>query len=150
MELIAVGFRVMIAGATVLGIFVGAVGGAVVWRLRIQLALGGLLTALAYLLLLVVEHPGYLGWLRTKLTWGIPSTLLAFLICSISASWLEAHTRLRRTWTSLAALGLALIAGSLYLFLFRVGMRAPVLAGLVVDLVLIVFLIRNRTDAKHA
>ena len=44
---IAVGFLVLIGAAAVLGVLVGAIGGAVAWRLRMNLAVGVALTACA-------------------------------------------------------------------------------------------------------
>jgi len=87
----AVGFMVLVGTAAAMGVLVGTIGGAVVWRLRGNLALGGVLTGCAYLLVLIVDHHEDFLWLRAKLTWGVPSMTLAFLICAVSARWLEAH-----------------------------------------------------------
>ena len=95
MEPFAVGFMILVAGAAFLGVVVGAIGGAVVWRLRGGLVLGIALTACAYLLALILEHHEDFIFLRAKLAWGIPSMSVSFLIGSVSARWLEARTRLR-------------------------------------------------------
>ena len=140
---IAFGFMILIGAAAVLGVVVGAIGGAVVWRVRLNLVLGGLLTAGVFLLVLVADHPGDFLWLRAKLTWGIPPLSLAFLIASISARWLEARTALRPTWITLAACGISLGLGCLYLLLFRIDLEAPLRVALVADVGLIVVLIWN-------
>lgn len=141
MEPIAVGFMILVAGASFIGVVVGAIGGAVLWRLRIGVVVGGVLTAFAYLLVLILEHHEDLVFLRAKLTWGAPSMSLSFLICSVSATWLEARTKLRPTWIALAALGFSLGVGFLYLLLFRVSMGAPLVAALAGDICLILLLI---------
>jgi hypothetical protein len=64
MEPIAVGFMILVRGAAFIGVVVGAIGGAVVWRLRYSLVVGGILTACAYLLVLIVEHHQDFIWLR--------------------------------------------------------------------------------------
>jgi len=144
MEPFAVGFMILVAGAAFMGVVVGAIGGAMTWRLRSSLALGGLLTACAFLLVLILEHPQDFLWLRAKLTWGVPATSLTFLICSVSAPWLKARTALRPTWIALAALGFTLSVGFLYLLLFRISMQAPLVAALLGDICLIFLLMRNR------
>ena len=127
-----------------MGVVVGAIGGAINWRLGGGLVLGGLLTACAFLLAVVLEHPQDFTWLRAKLTWGIPATSVTFLIGSVSAPWLKARTALRPTWIALAALGFTLSMGFLYLLLFRVSLQAPLVAALVGDFCLILLLMRAR------
>jgi hypothetical protein len=138
---VAFGFMILIGAAAVLGVVVGAIGGAVVWRARINLVLGGLLTAGAYLLVLVVDYPGDFTFLRAKLTWGAPPLSLAFLIASISARWLEARTALRPTWITLAACGVSLGLGFLYLSLFRFDRETRLVGALVADVGLMLVLI---------
>jgi hypothetical protein len=149
MEPIAVGFMILIGAAAFMGVIVGAVGGAVVWRVRSNLALGGLLTACAYVLVLVARHHGDLLWLRAELAWGGPSMALTFLIGSLSARWVAAHTALRPAWTTLAAFGVALSLGVLYLLLFRVNLELPRLAALWADVVLILLLMGSRTLVRQ-
>src|SRR5258705_3832911 len=129
MDAVAVGFMVLIAGAAFMGVVVGAIGGAVTWRFGGSLVLGGLMTACAYLLALILEHPQDFIWLGAKLTWGIPATSVTFLIGSVSAPWLKARTALRPTWIALATLGITLSMGFLYLLLFRISMQAPLVAA---------------------
>lgn len=69
---------------------------------------------------------------------------LTFLICSISARWLEARTALRPIWIALAAFGFTLSMGFLYLLWFRLSWRAPLLAALGADVCLVLILIRSR------
>src|SRR6476620_5961638 len=97
MEPIAVGFMILVGTAALLGAVVGAIGGAVTWRVGANLALGALLTAGALLLVLVADGSGSLAWLRPKLTWGAPSMAFTFLVASVSARWLQARTTLGRT-----------------------------------------------------
>jgi len=127
-----------------MGVVVGAIGGTVTWRLGGSLVLGGLLTACAYLLALILEHPQDFLWLRAKLAWGIPATSVTFLIGSVVARWLRVRTALRPIWIALAALGFALSMGFLYLLLFRVSLQAPLVAALVGDICLILLLMRTR------
>ena len=149
MEPFAVGFMILVAAASFIGVVVGAIGGAVIWRLRIGIVLGAVLTAAAYFLVLVLEHHEDFTWLRAKLTWGAPSMVLSFLICSVSAPWLAARTTLRPTWIALAALGISLAMGFLYLLLFRVSMRAPLVTALAADVCLIILLILNRRLVRN-
>ena len=150
MEPIAVGFMIMVAGAAFLGVVVGAMGGAVVWRLRGGLVLGGALTACAYLLSLILEHHEDFIFLRTKLIWGIPSMSVSFLVGSVSARWLEARTRLRPVWIALAAFGISLALGVLYMSMFRISMKAPLEAALAADICLILLLMGLRKSVVQA
>ena len=148
------GFLVLIFTAALVGVVVGAIAGAVVWGLRCNLALGGLVTACVLPLVLVVEAYGSVYWLRAKLIWGAPSAALTFLICSIAARWLGARTPLRPMWIALAACGLALGVGFLYLAWFKYlllsshGAWNPLGSALVADLVLLVVLLLTRRPAR--
>ena len=149
------GFLLLIFTAALVGVVVGAIAGAVVWRLRCNLALGGLLAACVLPLVLVAEAYGSVYWLRAKVIWGAPSAALTFLICSIAARWLEASTALRRSWTALAAGGLALGVGLLYLAWFKHrllsahGAWSPLLPTLATDIVLLVVLLLTRRPARQ-
>jgi hypothetical protein len=143
MEPFAVGFVVSIAAAAVTGILVGAIGGAVVWRMRMNLVVGSLLTACAYLLILLADGQRLLG-LRGHLYWGVPLLILGFLLSSVAARWLRTRIKLRPTWIALQALGLALTLGFLNLLLFRWSFRAPPLVALAADACLFVLLIRSQ------
>jgi len=134
---------------------VGAIAAAVVWRFRSNLALGGLVTACLLPLVLVAEAYGSVYWLRAKLTWGAPSMALTFLIGSISARWLEAHTALRPLWIAPAAFGLALSVGLLYLLWFKYlllsshGPWGPLLPALAADIFLLVVLLLTRRPVRQ-
>jgi hypothetical protein len=148
------GFLLLIFTAALVGVVVGAIAGAVVWRLRCNLALGGLLTACVFPLVLVAEAYGSVSWLRAKLIWGAPAAALTFLICSIAAHWLGARTALRPMWIALAAGGLALGVGLLYLAWFKHqllsahGAWGPMLPTLAADMVLLVVLLLTRRPAR--
>src|SRR5262245_65399719 len=105
------GFLILIFTAALTGVVVGAIAGAVVWRLRCNLALGGLVTACLFPLVLIAEAYGNVYWLRAKIIWGAPSAALTFLVCSIAARWLEARTALRAMWIALTAGGPPVGAG---------------------------------------
>ena len=60
------GFLLLIFTAALVGVVVGAIAGAVVWRLRCNLALGGLLTACVLPLVLVAEAYGSVYWLAPR------------------------------------------------------------------------------------
>jgi len=150
MEPIAVGFMILIGTAALLGVIVGALGGIVFWRFRINLLRGSLLTALAYVLLLVVESEGRTSWMKAKLVWGAPALMLAFLLASLLAPWLASRMALRPTWTSLISLGLTWALGFVYLLLFRLSLAAPPWVALGADVFLLVLLIRNRRASDIA
>jgi hypothetical protein len=149
------GFLVLISTAALVGVVVGAIAGAVVWRFRCNLALGGLVTACLLPLVLVAEAYGSVYWLRAKVIWGAPSTALTFLICSISARWLEAHTTLRPRWIALAACGVALSLGFLYLLWFKYlllsshGPWGPLRPALAADIFLLLVLLLTRQPVRQ-
>jgi hypothetical protein len=68
--------------------------------------------------------------LRAKLIWGVPSLSVTFLTGATSSHWLTARTSLRPNWTVLAAFGITLCVGFLYLFLFRLDMQTPLQVAL--------------------
>ena len=144
MEPIAAGFLRTIAGATVLAVFVGAVGSACVWRARIHIALGALLTTCAYVLLLIADLHGRFFWLRAELTWGTPILALTFLAGSLAARCMGAHARWRPTLVALVSFGVTLVVGLSYLFLFRLDMQAPLRWAWVIDAGLVLLLLRSR------
>ena len=150
---IGYGFLVLIFTAALVGVVMGAIAGAVVWRSRCNLALGGLVTACVLPLALVAEAYGSVSWLRAKLIWGAPSATLTFLMCSIAARWLEARTAFRPLWIALAAGGLALGAGLLYLawlehrLLSSPGAWGALGPALAADIVLLVVLVLTRRSS---
>jgi hypothetical protein len=149
LEPIAYGFLVMIAGAAFAGMVVGAIGGAVVWRVSCHLLLGIVLTFCTFFLIIIADEQGHHAFLRAKLVWGAPSMGLTFLVGSIAARWLGAWTAIRRTWIALAAFGLALVAGFLYMLLFRARTESALATALWVDAGLVVLLILTRRLARR-
>jgi hypothetical protein len=147
---IAAGFVILIVTAALMGVVVGAIGGAVAWRFRSHLVLGAVLTWCAFVLLLLADYPEGWHWLRAKLTWGTPPLTLTFLIATASARELEARTALPRAWITLAAAGLALSLGFLYLRLFRLDLWTPLPVALGGDVALILLLTRSRVRACYS
>ena len=147
------GFLNLLFTGALVGVIVGAIAGAVVLRLRCNLALGALVTAGLFPLVLVAEAYGNVYWLRAKLIWGAPSAALTFLICSISARWLEVRTALSPLSIALAACGLALGMGLLYLAWFKhlllspPGAWSPLLPVLTAHVVLLVVLVLTRRSS---
>lgn len=140
MEPIAYGFMITVAGASVMGVAVGALGGAAAWRAGIHIALGALLTACVYVLLLIADEHGRLFWLRAELVWGAPLLAMGYLVSSLAAGWVAARTRLGRTWTALTSFCVALVVGLSYMLLFRIDMQAPIRWAWVIDAGLAVLL----------
>ena len=150
---IAAGFMVMVGAAVVMGLLVGAIGGALAWRVGWNLLLGGLLTTIAFVLVLIAGHPGDQTWLRAELAWGAAPMGMSFLIATIAARGLAARTRLRPLWTSLAAFGLTVAVAFLYLllsrFLFQSSLWAPILAAMWADVLLVCALLGSRWLARR-
>lgn len=144
MEPIAVGFMVLVGTAALIGAVVGAIGGAITWRVGANLLAGAVLTACALVLVLVAEGEGRLVWLRAKLTWGVPSMALTFLAALASARWLQSSTTLGRTGTATVGFVIALCLGLLTLRLFGLSLRAPLLAAAVAGACLIAVRVRDR------
>ena len=117
------------------------------WRARLHIVLGALLTACAYVLLLIADHHGRLFWLNAELTWGAPILALTFLVGSLSARWLGVHARWRPTLIALVSFGVALVIGLSFMFLFRLDMRAPLRWAWVIDAGLVLLLLWNRKRA---
>jgi hypothetical protein len=75
--------------------------------------------------------------------------VLTLLISWLTACFLETRVRLRRLWATLLAVGCAVLVGFLWLFLFRVSFRIPLLVALAADIGLIVLLYRTRSGVEH-
>lgn len=148
MEPIAYGFMITIAGAAVMGVALGALGGACVWRARIHILVGALLTAAIYVLLLIADHHGRTFWLNAELMWGAPMLAMGYLVSSLAAGWVAARSRLGRTWSALVSLCVALVVGLSYMLLFRIDLRAPIAWAWVIDAVLVVLLILSRAKPR--
>lgn len=148
MEPLAVAAIASIAGAAVLAIIIGAVSGAVAWRVRHGLVLGGLLSIGAYLLVLAID--GGLHWLRGTAVFGGPPFVLTFLISYLAARYLTARANLRPLWATVAALASALVIGCLYLLWFRFGLLRsspwePIWIAVGADACLLFVAIRGRS-----
>ena len=130
-------------GATaLLAVIIGAVGGAVLWRARHGLALGGLFVVGAFF----VAFAAFIGfsW-RGALVFGVIPLILTFLISFLAARQLRTRANFRPIWASLAALGTALILGLLYMLLFRIDPWVQAWVGAVLDVGLAWLAIRDRT-----
>jgi len=150
MEPFANGVMVLIAGAVVTGVLVGAIGGAIVWRLRGNLLLGGFLTLCALVLVLVIDELDNFAWLSSKLTWALPSMIFTFLLASIVARSMAEHLGLRPLWIAVAAFLTSLALGLVFLRIFRFSLLAPVLASLALAAYLIVRSWRHRRTGRGA
>ncbi len=120
MEPLAVAALASIAGAAVLAVIIGAMSGAVAWRVRHGLVWGVLSSIGVYLLLLAIDRG--LHSLRGGAVFGGPPLVLTFLISYLVACHLKTRANLRSLWASLAALASALVIGYLYLLWFRFGL----------------------------
>lgn len=143
MEVVANGFKILTASVVVTAVTIGALSGAVAWRIKNGLILGGL-SALGVYFLAVAMSLNLLSWFKLVLLFGVPPLIMTFLISYLTALHLKAHGKLCPLWASLAALGGALILGILYGFLFRVGFEVPIWTALGVDACLILLAVRRR------
>lgn len=71
---------------------------------------------------------------------GLPPLTLTLLAPWLTARNLEAHTRLRRGWATVAGLGVGLLLGFLWGFWLRLGLPAAVSLALGTDAALIALL----------
>jgi len=147
MEVISNGFVILVAYVAMVAIIMGAVGGAIVWKIRGGLTRGSLSTAGIYLLAAVpiIGFP----WLAVALIFGIPLLVLTFLITFLTAHHFETRANLHHILSILAAISTALIAGFLLLMLFRFNLWAPVWITLGADAYLILLVISERKVASQ-
>jgi len=136
MEPLAAAGYLLIASAALDGIMVGALGGAIAWAVKGRRRWIGLLVAGIYVT--IVLRASYS--LKTGAVFGIPLLVLTFLISWLTASYLQARTRLKSIWSTPLAICCASIAGVAWAFLFRLGMWAPGTFAAVADVFLILFL----------
>lgn len=147
MEPLAVGAIVSIAGTAALAVIIGALSGAVVWRVRHGLIWGGLLSISAYLFVFAIDGDFSL---RGAAVFGGPPLVLTFLISYLAARQLTARANLRALWATVAALASALAVGTLYLLWFRFGLLRsspwePIWTAAGADVCLLLVAIRDRT-----
>ena len=108
MEPLAAAGYLLIASAALDGIIVGALGGAISWAVKGRRLWIGVLVAGIYVAM--VLRASYS--LKTGAVFGIPLSVLTFLISWLTASYLQARTRLKTIWATPLATCCALIAGS--------------------------------------
>jgi hypothetical protein len=146
MEVVATGFVNLVVTTALVALIMGAIGGVLVWRIRSGLALGGLAAVGVYLGAYLLVAAVFLGFpsLALAVLYGIPSLALTFLISFLTVRHLEARANLHPIWATLSAFASALIAGFLWILLFRFSYWAPVWVALGTDVYLILFAIRNR------
>lgn len=139
---------VMVTSAAVLAVFLGALGGTIAWAVKRGPLWGGLAATGVYFTKTVVLESARL---TSSAVIGIPPLIMTLLISWMTASHLEARTRLWRTWAALLGLACALLLGFLWGFLFRLGLRAPVSVAIAADVCLIaLFLYRRPTTWRRA
>jgi hypothetical protein len=148
MEPLAVAAYTMIAGASVLAFFLGALGGATAWLFKLRLIWGGLGAATYYFTETVVRG---LFAIHAAAFIGLPPLILTLLVSWLAARYLEGRTKLHRVWVALMALVFALLIGCLVLFAARFHIFAPVYVALAADsLLVIAFLYRTwKTSHQH-
>src|SRR5262245_33170553 len=132
----------MIGAAADLALILGAFAGAIAWAVQRSLLFFFLLAAAGYFAETVL-----LGSARfaPAAIVGIPPLILTLLTSWLTARYLEAHARWRRIWTTLAALGGALVLGFFWGFSLRLGLPAAVSLALTADACLIVLFSRSGT-----
>jgi hypothetical protein len=141
MEPVAVAGYVTVAANAVLAIILGALAGAIAWAVNRSLLWVGLSAAGIYLAGTVLLGSSRLAAAAVV---GMPPLLLTLLISWLTARYLEARASVKRIWATPVALCGALLLGFLWLLLFRLGFRTPVLVALAADVGLIVLLFRAR------
>jgi len=104
-----------VLGAIIVAILIGAVGGAINGRLKGELSLGAILVVGVYFLVVTFLESSSIA------LFGMLPLVLIFLFGSLTTHYLEARVGLRPLFSTLAALGSALLAGFLYLMLIRFG-----------------------------
>ncbi len=143
MEVISNGFLILVGSVAIAAFIMGTFGGAIVWKVRGGLALGGLSTVGVYLLAsaAILGYP----WLIAALIFGVPSLILTFLISFIVARHFESRANSHHIFPALAAIFTALVAGFLLLVLFRFNLWAATLTTLGIDAYLILYVIRKQS-----
>lgn len=139
--LAAAGYVSVVSNA-VLAIIVGASAGAIAWAVNRSVLWVGLLAAAGYVAETVLLGSSRLAAAAIV---GMPPLILTLLVSWLTACFLETRVHLRRLWATLMAVGCALLVGFLWLFLFRVSFRVPLLVALAADIGLIVLLYRTRS-----
>lgn len=112
----------MVASAAVLAVMVGAVAGVLAWAMKLNILLGGVCAAAAYLaaLALLGSHS-----LTAAATVGGPPLLVTAVTAGVTARYLEARGRLWRPAVAMLALVVALAVGFLFLRLLAHALGFP-------------------------
>src|SRR5262245_20689280 len=148
MEELAGAVYVAAAGAAIVGILFGTVGGIVIWKLRAGLILGTVIVVAAYL---VADYADTgLVSMGLTATFGLPPLVLALLVCWLTARWLETHARWHSAFIALAAIACTLVVGYGYMLLHSFPTLMSVWAALGTDVVLAVLCVRDRKRVEHA
>jgi hypothetical protein len=148
MEPLAVAAYTMIAGASVLAVFLGALGGAIAWVFKLRLLWGGLMAAAGYFTETVVR--GLFAFHAAAFI-GLPPLILTLLVSWLAARTLEGRTKLRRIWVALLALVIAILIGFLCLLAGRIHILAPAYVTLAADALLVIALLyqTRKTFRQH-
>ena len=121
---VAFGVLATIATVIVVAILVGAVGGAVTGRLRGDLVLGAAVSAVVHFVIVAAIKS---SWSSGKIAvFGLLPLMITFVIASVATRFFL--TRVRPVLAVLFGMGIALLAGGLYLTLIKlewVPLAAP-------------------------
>lgn len=146
MEVVAAGFVNLVVTTALAALIMGVIGGIIVWRVRCGLVLGGLVAVVVYLGAYLGVAAIFLAFpsLVLAVVYGMPALALTFLISFLTVRHLETRANLHPIWATLSAFVSALIAGFLWILLFKLSYWAPVWVILGIDACLILFAFRNR------
>jgi hypothetical protein len=147
---VAYGVLATIAAVIVVAVLVGAVGGAVTGRLKGDLVLGAAVTAVLHFVIVVAMES---SWSRGKIAvFGLLPLMLTFVIGSVTTRFLL--TRVRPVLAGVFGVGIALLAGVLYLTLIKMEwmpLAAPNTAWVAAGIfaVLAALSVRRRVRTLH-
>jgi len=141
MGAVAAGFYVTVAAAAIVALIIGAIHGAIFWRVRSGLALGSLVSLVVYL---VVAFAFFGIFTLGAIFCGIIPLTLSFLSSYLIASYFNKSKGLRPIWSSIAAFSSSLAVGVLYMLSFRAGLWVPLVLGLVANGYLASLVIKSR------
>jgi len=111
----AYGVLVMLGTVLVLGVLVGAIGGAILGGLKVDLSRGAGLVIVAYLAMCALSGVRLMEWA------GMLPLVTVFLLGSMTARFFRARVGLHPVLAGFAAFGIALAAGVSYLMLVRIS-----------------------------
>ena len=138
--------EVTITAAMVWGVILGALGGAIAWRLRSGLIASGVVLISIYVLAIVV--PDGFFWLNLSLTFGVLPLAQSALVSRALAQYLEARQQWRPLWSGTGAVAGSLVAGWLCLWSRTLDTWAPNwVAGAVSACLLVLLLMTRRSPS---